>query len=85
MSDKDYVKIAVLDNEIQARFVDAALTDQGIPHVMQSYHDSALNGLYQAQKGWGHVSAPEELRVKVQETVDDLRSEVDEGAVPDGE
>jgi hypothetical protein len=59
-------KVLVLDNEAEARLLDAVLSDQGIPHLMRSYHDSAYDGLWQVQHGWGHVEAPlsrhEEIR-----------------------
>ena len=51
-------KIAVLDNEVQAELVDSVLSERNIPHLMRSYHDSALDGIYQAKSGWGHVEAP---------------------------
>ena len=61
-----FSKVLVLDNEAEARLLDAVLEEQGIPHLMRSYHDSAYDGLWQAQHGWGHVEAPpsrhEEIR-----------------------
>ena len=55
-------KIAVLDNEVQAELVDSVLSERGIPHLMQSYHDSALDGIYQARSGWGHIEAPADAK-----------------------
>lgn len=52
---EQFEKILILDNEIEAEFLDSTLTEQDIPHRIQSYHDSAYNGIYQAQKGWGVV------------------------------
>ena len=60
-----YVKIAVLKNEIQAGIITEILSDQKIPHVIISYHDSAYDGLWQMQKGWGHIDAPEEYRDEI--------------------
>ena len=57
-----YEKIVVLDNEIEAQLMDSILTERNIPHRMRSYHDSAYDGIFQAQKGWGHIEAP--LRYK---------------------
>ena len=51
-------KILVLRNEIEAHFMEQALTDHEIPFVIRSYHDSAYDGLFQMQKGWGHIEAP---------------------------
>jgi hypothetical protein len=58
----EYKKIVVLENEIEAQLMDSILIEHNIPHRMRSYHDSAYDGIFQAQKGWGHVEAP--LRYK---------------------
>jgi len=54
----EYKKIVVLDNEIEARLMDSILTERNIPHRLKSYHDSAYDGIFQTQKGWGHIEAP---------------------------
>ena len=58
-------KILVLENEIEAGLLDAELSRRGIPHIMKSYYDSAMDGLYQAQSGWGHVEAEERYEEKI--------------------
>ena len=68
-------KILVLNNEIEARLLDAVLTEQEIPHLMRSYHDRAYDGLWQQQQGWGHVEAPEDYREQILSIYEDLRSE----------
>ena len=70
---EDYKKIATLDNEIEARLVDSILTERNIPHRMRSYHDTAYDGLFQAQKGWGYVAAPEAFEEEVKEILTDVR------------
>ena len=52
-------KIAVLDTMMEAQVIESTLKDQGIPHVIRTYHDAAYDGLFQVQQGWGHVEAPE--------------------------
>jgi hypothetical protein len=52
-------RVVVLENEVEARLLESVLTERSIPHVIVSYHDSAYDGLYQLQKGWGYVEAPE--------------------------
>ena len=66
-------KIAVLDNEVQAELVDAVLSERDIPHIMRSYYDSALDGLYQARSGWGHVEAPAACRDEIMAVIEDIR------------
>jgi len=58
-------RIAVLDSDVQARVLDAVLTDRGIPHAMLSYHCSAYDGLFQQTSGWGHVEAPVRFRDEI--------------------
>jgi len=67
-----YKKIAVLENDIQAQLLDDVLTQQNIPHMMRSYHDSAYDGLFQHSKGWGHVEAPERHEDEILEIIDNL-------------
>ncbi|MBW2031151.1 MAG: hypothetical protein JRH06_07760 [Deltaproteobacteria bacterium] len=69
-----YVKITILENEIEARLLDSILTERDIPHRMRSYHDTAYDGLFQTQKGWGFVSAPESFRTEIEEIIKDLRN-----------
>ena len=72
---EDYIKIATMDNEIEARLVDSILTERNIPHRMRSYYDTAYDGLFQTQKGWGYVSAPEWCKEEILEILTDLRKE----------
>jgi hypothetical protein len=68
-------KIAILDDEMQAQLVEAVLTDRGIPHVLRTYHDSAYDGLFQTQKGWGVILAPPEHREEILIVLADLGRE----------
>ncbi len=76
---EDYKKIAILEDEIEATLVDSVLNERDIPHRMRSYYDTALDGLFQAQKGWGYVAAPEEYEVEVTEILADLREQANSG------
>ncbi len=69
----DFLKVIVLDNDIEANLLDSILNERGIPHVLNSYYDTAYDGLYQTQKGWGHVSAPVSYHEEIKEVVFDLR------------
>jgi hypothetical protein len=53
--------------------VDSILTERRVPHQMRSYHDTAFDGLYQTQKGWGYVSAPASYEEEIVEIISDLR------------
>ncbi len=72
---EDYIKIAILENEIEAGLLDSILTERDVPHRMRSYYDTAYNGLFQTQKGWGYVSAPGGYKEEIMEILTDLRKE----------
>lgn len=59
------VKILVLNNAIEASLIDGLLNEREIPHVIRSYHDSAYDGMFQLQYGWGQLDAPEEFRDEI--------------------
>lgn len=68
-----FEKVAVLDNEVQAELIDGVLSGRGIPHIMQSYYDSALDGLYQTGKGWGVILAPASFKEEILTALADIR------------
>lgn len=70
---EDYVKIATLESGFEAQILESILHERDIPHLMRSYHDTAYDGLYQAVKGWGHVSAPRYCQEEILEILADLR------------
>ena len=72
---EEYVRVAILENEIESCLLDSILNERGIPHLLRSYHDTAYDGLYQTQKGWGHVSAPRAYCEEIQEILSDLRKD----------
>lgn len=59
------VKILSFNNEFEAKLLNGILNDKEIPHIIRSYHDSAYDGLWQSQSGWGHLEAPEEYREEI--------------------
>jgi hypothetical protein len=65
--------IAVLEYEVEAEHLGAELTNRNIPHVMRSYHDSALDGLFQLSRGWGRVEAPREHKDAILAILKDIR------------
>ncbi len=66
-------KIVVFENEFEAKLVETILKERGIPHLIRSYHDSAYDGIFQAQKGWGHVEAPERYADEIKAIQQEIR------------
>ena len=69
-----YIKIAILDNEFEAQMLESILMEREIPCHLKSYHDTAFDGLYQTQKGWGHISSPTENAEEIKTVLAELRS-----------
>lgn len=69
---KDFEKILVLENVVEAQLIESILKERNIPHRMRTYHDLAYNGLFQFQKGWGHVEAPNNFKDEIITIHEDL-------------
>jgi len=65
-------KILIFKNEFEASLLDEILNDKNIPHIIRSYHDSAYDGLWQNQSGWGHIEAPAEYREEILKTYNEM-------------
>ena len=65
--------IFAIENGIEAQVLGSILTERNIPHRMRSYYDTAYDGLFQVQKGWGFVYAPEFFKDEIREIISDLR------------
>ncbi|MEE9403166.1 MAG: hypothetical protein V3V47_08215 [Desulfobacteria bacterium] len=74
MEHEPYVKVDILENEIEAQLLDSILNERGIPHHIRSYHDTAYNGLYQTQKGWGQIRAPVSWSEKIRAILSEIRA-----------
>jgi hypothetical protein len=74
---EDFIKVVTLENNHEADLMDAILNEKNIPHHIESYYDTAFDGLYQTQKGWGRLSAPESCHKEIMEIISELREEVE--------
>jgi hypothetical protein len=74
MKQEEYVKVDILENEIEAQLLESILKERGIPHRVQSYHDTAYNGLYQTQKGWGQIRAPFSSSEEIKAILSEIRT-----------
>lgn len=69
----ELTRVAILENEVQARLLSALLDEENIAHLLRSYHDSAYDGLFQAERGWGHIEARPEDQARIRELIDELK------------
>lgn len=65
-------KIAIIENQIIADILQAELKSRDIPHFIKRYTDTALNGLFIGQKGWGAIYSHPENKDIILEILSDL-------------
>lgn len=70
----EYVKVVVLDSSIEAQLTVSILSERSIPYQMCSYHDTAYGGLFQVQRGWGEIRAPQSYERKINAIVGEIRA-----------
>jgi len=68
----DWKKLITLDNRFQADLLTDALDKEGIPFLLREYKDTAYDGLFIGQKGWGTVMVDEGHLEAARNIVDDL-------------
>ncbi len=71
-----FIKITTLENILEAQRIEFILNEQKIPCRIRSFHDTAYDGLFQVQKGWGELFAPSELKEEILAIIKMVRSEV---------
>jgi hypothetical protein len=69
-----FIRIAIVENAIEAQLLSSFLTQYGIPHRLRSFYDTAYDGLFQFQKGWGEILGPPDCRDIILDALNDLRS-----------
>ena len=65
---KDLIKP---ENEAEANVIKMVLEENGIAAEIKSFHDTAYDGLFQSQYGWGVIRVSEEDFPEAQRIVDD--------------
>ena len=74
-----FIKIIIIENAIEAQLIGSILDQRNIPHRVRSYHDTAYDGLFQFQKGWGKLYAPQSYQPEILAVVQDVRSKYESG------
>lgn len=74
-----WVKAGVIENRFEGDRISQALSEAGIPFVAKSFLDTAYDGLYVPQKGWGAVMVPEEFGKQAEKIIDEIRKSFVEG------
>ena len=65
-------KILSLSSEIEAFRIKEILDSNEIPHLIRSFHDSAYDGIFQNQYGWGVLETDESYKARILDLVNHL-------------
>ncbi len=68
-----WVKAGVIESRFEGDRISQALKEAGIPYMIKSFLDTAYDGLYIPQKGWGRVMVPEEFLEKAERIVAEVK------------
>jgi len=74
-----FVDVTILENIIEAQLLESILAAENIPHRIRSYHDTAYDGLFQFQMGWGQISAPLVYKQKILAILKEMRAQNQKG------
>jgi hypothetical protein len=68
----NWTKLITLDNQFQADLLTDALKKRDIPFLVREYKDTAYDGLFVTQKGWGTVMVEEDSLTEAKRIVGEL-------------
>jgi hypothetical protein len=72
-----WVKAGIVETRFEGDRVSKALEEAGIPYLIKSFMDTAYNGLYIPQKGWGAVLVPEESSEEGRRIISEVKNTFD--------
>lgn len=68
-------KILTIKSEIDALRIKDILDSHKIPHIIRSYFDSAYDGIFQTQYGWGVLEADEKDETRILDLLKETMTE----------
>ena len=74
----DIEKILVLDNEFEAKLMEDILNEEEIPFTIQSYVNGPYDGIWQNQKGWGHIEADKKYKEEIFSLYEEMKNNLKE-------
>jgi hypothetical protein len=67
-------KVGTVENRFEGDRISQALQEAGIPFFIKSFLDTAYDGLYIPQKGWGVVMVPEKNREEAKRLISEVKN-----------
>ncbi|MDY6851323.1 MAG: hypothetical protein SV487_04505 [Thermodesulfobacteriota bacterium] len=72
------IRLTTLENRFEADLITEALTAEGIDFILRTYQDTAYDGLFVTQKGYGTLSVNEEDETMAMDLVRGIRASIEE-------
>ena len=73
-----WIKAGVVDNWFEGDRISQSLQEAEIPFMIKSFLDTAYDGLYVPQKGWGVVLVPEGLVGEAKRIISEVKKSFEE-------
>lgn len=67
------MKAGIIENRFEGDRISQALNEAEIPFMIKSFLDTAYDGLYLPQKGWGAVMVPEEFGEEAERVISEVK------------
>jgi hypothetical protein len=68
-----WVKVGTVENRFEGDRISQVLHEAGIPFLIKSFLDTAYDGLYIPQKGWGIVLASEKDKEEAERLISEVK------------
>ncbi|MBI4621497.1 MAG: hypothetical protein HY739_15290 [Desulfobacterales bacterium] len=69
-------RVCVLENRFEGDVIRDALEKEGITFIIREFRDTAYDGLFITQLGWGEVMVSDEEVKRAEETIDNIRKDI---------
>ncbi len=75
----EFVSIHTIANQFEGDILKSALEEEGIPVIVRTFHDTAYDGIYIPQKGWGQLMVPSGFEQRSRSVVGDILKDIEKG------
>ena len=73
-----WIKAGIVENRFEGDRISQSLQAAEIPFMVKSFLDTAYNGLYVPQKGWGMVLVPEDFIEEAERIIAEVKKGFEE-------
>ena len=79
---RDLVRVHTVENRFEADLLIQALQQEGIPVLLRRFEETAYDGLFVAQMGWGAIFVPADFEETAKILIEGILDRVEKDDVP---